>query len=300
MWEGVHSLGETRMKIWKLFIFTTCALFVFTCIAAGESAADTPMAGEKLTTKDLIARHLNAIGPESARAAAKSRAVQGTVQMDIVVGSNNHADGNALMVSDGRKLIISMAFQQGGSEKFIYDGQKAQIGYIAANQRSSIGDFFYTNDSLLRDGLLGGATMTSWALLDVDARKADVRYEGLKVVDGKQLHDLSYYPKKSDADLHVHLYFDPQTFRHVKTVYTFKVSASMRHGTNSGKRMSGSMSHGDETRIRVEENFSDFRELDGLTLPGHWSLRYTSEGGYAEGCVFDVAVVKMANNVVTE
>ena len=48
-------------------------------------------------------------------------------------------------------------------------------------------------------------------------------FEGLKKIDGQELYDLRYRPHKG-TDLDINLYFDPETYRHVETVYTLTSS----------------------------------------------------------------------------
>jgi hypothetical protein len=43
-------------------------------------------------------------------------------------------------------------------------------------------------------------------------------------VDGVDLHRIDYIPKKR-SDLEIHLYFEPDTFRHVMTVYLMTIAA---------------------------------------------------------------------------
>jgi hypothetical protein len=40
------------------------------------------------------------------------------------------------------------------------------------------------------------------------------------MVDGKELLRVNYHPHHGSGDLKIYLFFDPETFRHVKTIYT--------------------------------------------------------------------------------
>src|SRR5262249_13384554 len=140
----------------------------------------------------------------------------------------------------------------------------------------------------IREGLLGGVLSTAWALNDLDARKATVSFEGSKQVDGRQLEALRYRPKKN-TDLTIDLYFDPETGRHVKTVYTATQSPTLRQTTpvplagdpqaasRSGEGSDTRSARAGQTRYRIEENFSEFQSIDGLSLPSHYELRFTEE-----------------------
>jgi hypothetical protein len=256
----------------------------------------------KLTAEDIVARHLEAIGTANARAAVKSRTVQARTTMDMVVGPAAHAEGAAMLVSLGRQLSVSMKFPDGRytNEQFVFDGKETKIGLIGPNARSPLGDWLYREDAVVRESLLGGALLTSWALLDVRSRQAKLKYEGLKKFDNRELYDVFYFPKKgADNDLKIHLYFEPSTFRHVKTVYTFLVSAPMAHASNQ-RRASMRGQNTADTRYTIEETFSDFRTLDGLTLPGHWKLQYTADADQTISAAFDFTADTIVHNNVVD
>ncbi len=247
----------------------------------------------KLTAEEVVARHLDSIGTAAARAAVKSRTAQGSARMELLMGGSDNAAGSVMLVSDGRRFVITMQFTTGreGGERFVFDGSKTQIAMVKPGVRSQLGEFLYQRDDILKEGLLGGALMTSWSLLDVAGHRPQLKYEGLKQIDGRSLHELSYAPRKGDRDLLIHLYFEPDTFRHVKTVYSFTIARPM--GNRRGFER-------DDTQYRIEEAFSDFRTVDGLTLPGHWNLRYSVSGTSAMIVSYDVALATIAHNNVVE
>jgi hypothetical protein len=224
-------------------------------------------AADKLKLDDVIAKHLASIGTPEARAAAKTRLAEGKADMQEVVRGSSALHGNASVACDNRRVKIAMQFpgaSQYPGEQWVFDGNQAQVAQTAPGARSSIGNFVYQHPELLREGLLGGSTFLSWSLLDLDARQPRLKYEGLKKINGRELHQLSYTPKKGSA-LQVRLFFDPETFHHVKTIYTFEVGAGLG---------AGAIDHPDEVRHTLEENFDNFQTVDGLTLPASWNLRY--------------------------
>src|SRR4030095_2815788 len=104
---------------------------------------------------------------------------------------------------------------------------RVQISAATAQQaRSIFGEFLRTQDVAVKEGLLGGALSTSWPLLNLNERKPKISYEGLKTIDGKQLIDVRYKPKKN-TDMDIHLYFEPQTYHHVKSVYSMTIRAGI-------------------------------------------------------------------------
>lgn len=248
------------MRLNRLFLSLVCCLLLASSLLAED---------QKLQPTDIITRHLDSIGTAQARAAAKSRTIRTTVHMNNLVGASGSIDGTGLIVSVGNRSNIAMRFpvQDYPGEQFLFDGDKANVALIGPGKRSAIGEFVYLHDLILRNGLLGGTFLTSWPLLDLNSRQPRMKYEGLKKIDGRELHDISYSPKKGDRDLFIHLYFEPATFRHVRTEYSYDVDPSFDHNQKV---------HGTFTKYRVEEEFSDFKVVDGLTLPSVWKLRYSA------------------------
>jgi hypothetical protein len=228
-------------------------------------------AGEALKPEDLVARHLAAIGTPEARAAAKTRVAQGNAVCRVVVGGGGQILGTTGMVSEGRKQRFVLKFQQDyRGENFLFNGEKVNIGFSNSDQtRSGLASLLYAQDAVLKEGLWGGALSTGWALLDVPGRQPKLTYDGLKKVDGRALHRLTYQPRRG-TDLKIQLFFEPDTFRHVLTSYVLEV------GNNVGKTILESPTLKAD-RTTLEERFDTFSTADGVTLPTHWSFQYTRE-----------------------
>jgi hypothetical protein len=244
-------------------------------------------------TDDLVAKHLDAIGSKDARGAAKSCAVQGAATYHILVGGGGTLEGKTGIVSDGRKVRFMMKFPNDyRGETFVSNGEKAQIFFSNTNQSlSPIAGFVSAYDVMVRDGLIGGVLSTNWALMDLSERKAKLVFEGLKKEDGKQLYRMRYEPNKH-IDVQIFLYFEPDTYRHVKTVYDLQI------GNNGGRTIVES-SRLQAERSRLEEKFSDFKTVDGLTLPTHWNIQFTREKANGSTTVseWDLKEEQIAHNV---
>lgn len=259
--------------------------------------------------EDLVARHLDSIGLAKTRADLKSHVAQGPVQFKILVGGSGILDGKAIFVSEGDKLQFMMKLlnNEYHGEQFVFDGQKDKVAYSTASQsRSTFGAFVFAQDAVIREGLLGGVLSTAWPLLNLDQRKAKLSFDGLKKVDGQELYDLVYHPKKH-SDLEIHLFFDPETYRHVETTYSYSIQAGMADlgpGSGGGSPAPGSMDNPagtgqpgtsselatgrqQQTRYRLQEKFSDFKAVDGFTLPTHYDLQFTQELRNGRTTVYD-------------
>lgn len=252
----------------------------------------------QVSADELIAHHLDAIGTAEDRAKAKSRLAQGTAQFKELVGGAGTLDGKSAFVSEGDKLHFMMKFNNNEyrGEQFIFNGSKVEVSTATARQsRSALGGFVYVQDTVMREGLWGGTLSTAWPLLDLQKHKAKISFDGLKKVDGQDLYVLRYQPKKN-TDLEIRLYFDPTTYRHVLTVYTLSEQSSMGGrsraglggtatpgtldnpgGTSAGSSSETAAARQQQIRYRLEEHFSDFSTVDGLTLPTGYTIHFTQE-----------------------
>jgi hypothetical protein len=253
-----------------------------------------PLLAADLKPEEVIAKHLQSLGSAQALSAVKSRAVEGTATYKLMVGGAGQLVGKAGLVSEGKKSRIVLKFTDPkySGEQFVYDGERSSVaGTYADKSYSDLSDFIKGQDAPLREGLLGGVLTTAWPLLEVENRKAKLSYEGLKKIDGRQFEVLRYRPKKS-TDLEILLYFEPETFRHVMTTYQMSIHSGIGATEIESARQQ-------ETRYRIEEQFSDFRTSDGLTLPFRYQLRFTKElqNGFTKLLEWDATIDRVSNNI---
>jgi hypothetical protein len=243
---------------------------------------------------EIIAKHLQAIGSAPDRALVKSRVVQSGATYRILQGGTGAIDGKSVFASEGQKINFLLKINANGfrGEQFICDGNKTSVaGTYSDMTRSEFGNFVLSQDMVLREHLLGGVWSVDWALLDVEGHKAKLHAEGTKKVDGKKLLALRYQPNKS-TDLDIVLYFDPQTYQHVMTIYKMEPSTSLEGGETAQA--------GKATRhYRMEERFSDFHTTEGITLPNHYDLRYTieTENGFTKSIEWEIKALSIVNNM---
>ena len=243
-------------------------------VALSLAAIITSVAGfaENMKPEEVVTRHLNSIGTPEARAAIKSRVVQGTLKMHILVGGGGELTGTWGRVSEQRESNFVMRFGAGGDwhgEQFIFDGQ--HTGFATAttsHTRSVFAQFVSSHDYIVKEGLLGGELSTSWALQNLDFTHAKLQSIGRKKIDGRELVGLQYL-SKTGSDLQVKMYFDPDTFHHVMTEYTLEVSQGVAREVTDIRHY--------QNRYSIEERFSDFKAVDGITLPANYQLRYTED-----------------------
>jgi hypothetical protein len=227
----------------------------------------------KSTPAEIITRNLDSIAPANVRAAEKSRVVRGDLQFHILVGGSGGANGAWDLVSSGRDVDLVMQFGLGDwrGEQFTFNGSKVGIALpTASHHRSVFGEFIASQDFLVKEGLLGGELSTGWVLQNLTATGGHLQNRGSKKVDGKELLAVQYVSKHS-TDMQVMLYFDPETGRHVRTMYT------MERRTEGPTGDIRSTPYQREIRFSMDERFSDFRTEHGMTLPAHYQLQWSAE-----------------------
>lgn len=282
------------MEDWRLRI-TLCALLL--------PLAGLDVTANKLKKEELIALHLKAIGENLDR---KNRVAQGSGTMDIRVGGQGNLNGRAMLLAEGDKLRTALIFNhvQYPEETLIRNGDQLDIAYITIGVRSQLGTVIWENfPRLVQEGLYAGVLSTDWALLKLKEKRASIRYRGLKTFEGRRLHEVDYKPREK-VRYRVRLYFEPETYRHVASKYRIAVPRSAMRGltnissgggapvgagggivqgsrtvSNSQSSLLGQIGGpgaGDDptTRSTVEltERFSEFKQVDGLTLPHHYQI----------------------------
>jgi hypothetical protein len=244
-------------------------LFFFALAGIGLCAAQTKT-DRKLTPAELVAKHLESIGPAEVRARVRGMRNKGNCLLVIRQGGNGQVDGQVVMASRGSLNLISMAFESpdypGDSLKF--DGKTFTASQFKPGYRTSVAQFFVTHEVLFKEGLVGGTLSASWPLLDLQQKNPRLEYAGLKKIGGKQMHALKYEPRKG-SDIKITLFFDLETFQHVRTEYKETISPTDQQriaGGGGGLPTAGSP-RATVARIDAFEEFSDFRPEGGLNLP---------------------------------
>ena len=212
--------------MWLVVLALPALVLAAMTLAAMTLAAMTP-GKPKLSADEVVQAHLKSIGSAEDLAKIHTCVWEGQVSTLIVNSGHPASTGIAKLFSEGRKYRISLGFDFADykGEHFLSDGNKAEFGFSRTSSvgRSAFGDFIARYDQILKDGLMGGTLSTAWALLDLPSRQAKVDYDGMKKVDGKDLHVLAYHPKKGlGADSRILLYFEPDTFRHVRSFTRFR------------------------------------------------------------------------------
>jgi hypothetical protein len=198
------------------------------------------------------------------------------------MGSSGQLSGKGHITTEGPMIRMGMMFDHPDypGELIAYDGKKVTVAQLAPAARvfSPFAEFVLTFDALLKEGLPGGALSTAWPLLNLTHRQPSLKYMGLARIEGKQLHELTYEMRRGNRDLLIALYFDPETYRHVRSQY--RLGRPRLQQVRSPER-SWQGGGGPDVRSLVE-TFDDFKEVDGLMLPHQYKITYQQEGYLAE------------------
>ncbi len=236
------------------------------------SPSSTALASDKMSAEDVIAKHLESIGPAEARSNVHSRVVTGTSHVTFNVRNNIGAiDGRFVLGSIDLKVLYAMAFPSPSypSEKFGYDGKKFTVGYLKPGVRSTLESFILIHDTVFKEGLMGGTLSSAWPLLNV-GREAKLGYAGTAKIGGQLVHKLEYSPKKG-TDLTITLYFDAKTFQHVRTQYERVLGARLGAGGIDNQAIQRA------ARYKMTEDFSDYKHEGKLNLPHSYKLELDIE-----------------------
>jgi len=258
----------------------------------GLLAAAPPAGAQKLKVEEVVAKHLESIGGAEARASIQSRLAGGASEVVFRLGGVGTLSGKGQILSEGRKLRMAFAFgtSEYPGEQVVFNGEKVDVGQVRPGQRSSLSAFLFSCDVIAKEGLLTGVLSTAWPLLDKEIRQAKLEYSGLKKIEGKQLHEVKYRAKKGQPDLQVSLYFDSETFRHVRTQYRLVRPAGMA----SDPTLSSAQV---DTVYTLSEVFDKFAEVDGLMLPQWTRLDLSIEGQNATVMTrWSLTVTSIAHN----
>lgn len=245
--------------------FKLPALFVLIVIFLSANS----LVAQKMNPEEIIAKHLDSIGVKEKRSAVKNQLIVGDVQF-TAIGSAVPVNGKVVIFSAGEKSVWGMNLNSNDYplDRFGYNGKDTRVGYIRPGVRSTLGGFILNYTELLREGMMGGALTSSWALLDTGLRRPKLSYDGTKKIGDKETYVLSYTPKGS-SDLSIKMYFDAKTYQHLRTEYNRVISA------RQGSTIDNSAGQGDD-RFKLVEDFSDFKKAGTLTLPTTYTISYDS------------------------
>jgi len=162
---------------------------------------------------------------------------------------------------------------------------------MSPGQKSPIAEFLFRFNGIMKEGMLGGALSTAWPLLDIQKKQVDMKCRKTRI-DGKELYELEYHPQKGFGNMKIRMYFDPTTFRHVRTDYyvSIKEDATARSSDTTdpmgdknvikAANPNGIMPIGqarEDSHYTLTEKFDDFKSRRH-NAPYRYILEYSIDG----------------------
>lgn len=289
------------MNVRAIRLIITTTLCCFLSAALFESS----LAGDREFSPDVIvASHLRSIGDHELLKSVKNRGMSGKTSVEFFQGGFGTLVGQCMVVSAGSNLSVVMKF--GGvdypGEYFAYDGNDVEVSTISPGQRSPLGDFIFRYKGVMKEGLLGGVWSMGWALLDLEKKNPLLKYDGTKDIQGRELHEMEYVPQGGLNNIKVKLFFEPDTFRHVRTEYKLSIQGERAlqagqtvtggvprmGGSGVATREAGILDPINDSHYLLVEKFGDFKDITfkdskgketkSLVLPQTYSIEYSVEG----------------------
>jgi outer membrane lipoprotein-sorting protein len=244
------------------------SLFVVALLLASSVAAQKD---ENLKAADIIAKHLDSIGTKEKRDEVKTRMVMGTSTFESKL-PDRKTTGKAVVVSDAKNLmfVTSFASREYPFEKIGYFAGNVSLPYISAGTRSPLGAFVADHKTVLAEGLFTGTISNTWNPANPEFGKGKFDTAGTKKIDGRKAYVLNYYSNvSSGTEYLVRLYFDAQTFQHLRTEYRHTIAAKSAVFGQSSAQLQG-------VEIAMIEDFGDYKNENGLTLPHTYKIKYST------------------------
>jgi hypothetical protein len=246
-------------SVYSIYIIAIISVF------AGTASA------QKMTVEELISNHRNSVGSADKLAAVKERLAMGQSEFESKFPSKK-TSGKAVVASRGEDymFLVSLNSQEYPFEKIGYFDKRVSLPFVTAGARSPLGAFVAEHEKMLSTGVFTGTLSNTWPLLGDTGKVAKTKLAGKRKVDGRDAYVLEFWPKGMDsAEFTILLFFDVETFRHVQTEY--------RHVINPSQDRFGTLGRQAGVRQSLIESFTDFKTVDGLTLPYAYAAHYTTE-----------------------
>jgi hypothetical protein len=259
----------------KSFSKKIIGLFAIALIYAVSTVA---IKAQELKVEDIISKHLDSIGTKEKRAEINNRMAIGTSEFESKLPSRKTA-GKAAIVSDADNLlfIASLASKEYPFEKIGFFADKISLPFVTAGTRSPLGAYINDHSRILIEGLFTGSISSKWSLLNSQLKKGKLKSAGTKKIDGRKTYVLDYYLNGSSDEFTINLFFDAQTFQHLRTEYRHVIAPKQIVFGSSNEHRNG-------VEIAMTEQFGDFKDETGLSLPHTYKIKYTttSNGGTYE------------------
>ncbi len=227
---------------------------------------------QNLKPDEIVAKHVAAVGSADKLASLKTVMAIGESEFESNVPvAKGH--GRAIVVSDPANLffVMSLNSKEYPFEKVGHFKGKPSLPFSIAGERSLLGTYLSNHASILDEGLFSGVLSLRWPLLDTGKTKPRLTGGGTRKVGDKKFYSIDYVPSGGgSSEFTIRLFFDPDTFDHVRTEYRYEVQPTDATFGQQNRRASAIAT--------LVETFSEFKAVDGLRLPHYHRIEIASNG----------------------
>lgn len=243
---------------------------------------------QDLKIEEVVAKHTDSIGKSDKRKELKNMLLLGTSEFSSKLPERKSA-GKVAIVSDAANLMVLSSFAADSYpfEKIGIFDSKLNIPFINPGVRSPLGDFLWEHPSILKSGLFSGSMSLQWLLLDSNFKNGKIKLAGNKKIDGRKAHIVDYYPQGTSESLKIRLYFDSETFQHVRSEY--------REEYTGKEATFGQLGQVNGYVMQLIETYKDYKTYDDITLPSNYTVKYmgsSSKGTWEYDWTFKLNEVK--------
>lgn len=246
------------------------------------------LSAQNLKLEEVISKHTASIGTAEKQKELKNMVLLGSSIFESKLPERKSV-GRVAIVSEASNLLFISSFVADSYpfEKIGIFGGKINIPFVTPGIRSPLGDFLWEHPSILDSGLFSGSMSLNWNLLKANARKGKLNLAGTKKMDGRKAYMIEYFTEGNSNELKIRLFFDAETFQHLRSEYREEFS---------GKDATfGTLGQNNGFVVELIETFSDFKTYEGITLPGVSKIHYmgsSRKGTYEYDWIFNITEAK--------
>ncbi|GAB4108321.1 MAG: hypothetical protein Kow001_04930 [Acidobacteriota bacterium] len=219
---------------------------------AGWITQERVWAAEKLTPEAIFKQHLAAVlGDSSVATLQAARLITGISAMKILDGGTGLVKGSAEFRTDGTSALLQLKFESQGYPQDGFrlreDGTVLPIE-VSPGSAGFLAGFIDSYRYIVRSGLFGSVLSAAWPPAHENMGLTKMAYKGEKKVEKDKLHLIEC---EFEAGMKSDLYFEPGTFRHVRSVHRIPP---------------------DRGNAFLTEEFLGFQRVAGIEMPSLWRL----------------------------
>lgn len=268
-------MNSSTVKIKCAIVFSLLVPCVFT----------SNVIAQKLSADEIILKHLESLGKKESVASMKLRIAIGASEF-FIPSATKKTRGRAVFASNGDEMAFFSTFEMADYpfERIGLFRDKVDIPIVQLGRRSPLGTFLTAYDKTVKSRIFGGSVFSTWRFGSVDNLAGKTETEGKKKVGDHEAWVIKFSPTDGlSTGSSIKLYFDAETFSHLRTVYRQKETERGFHEIRGRAAGTGQVPGAWEQDMAsngstLTEDFDDYRTENGLTLPYRYTLLLNIDG----------------------